>query len=119
MAGPNGTEGAALGLRESLQSIAVELHRANLIAQQALGLQQQQVDLARNTLDLMRGAQANASSQVDGGMANLVALLQPLQKAITDAASPEPRAARIASADSVKPIVKEGEGTRIEAVPGE
>ena len=122
MAGPNGSEGPqqeTITMREALQSIAVELHRGNLIAQQAMGLQQQAVDLARNTLDLMRGAQTSATSQVDAGMSNLVALLQPIQQLIAEAASPAPKAAQIATSEPVKPIVKEGEGTRVESTPEE
>ena len=114
-------DGPELTVEESLQSIAVELHRANLLKGEELRLQERQIDLVRNGLDLLR---APASSEVGGGVAEAMreftsSLIGPLGVLLGDAAKPRPPRVESLPAPDRPPVESERGGIRVEQKPEE
>lgn len=101
-----------LGIEESLQSIAVELHRGNKIASQQLVLQQRQVDLVNNYLDIVR------AGQLSTGNADALKVVEGLLAPITDLIGGDRRLPRVASPPEDPPAVThEGAGMRVAQTP--
>ncbi len=105
---------------QSLQSIAVELHRANLLTQEQLKLTERQNDLLANVLDLLR-----SPPQFDGGgMADAMreftqSFMGPIGALLADAAKPRAPHTESLPSGPPPPITNEKAGTRVEQKPGE
>ena len=121
---PSG-EGLELTAEQSLQSIAVELHRANLLKGEELRLQETQNDLVRNVLDLLRApAAAPAAADVTGGAAEALreftsSLIGPLGALLGEAAKPRPPRVESLPAPDLPPVESERGGIRVEQKPEE
>lgn len=113
---PNGGE-RTLTSRESLQSIAVELHRGNEMAAASLVLQQRQVDLIANLMDFVRLQQTNASAGNAQMMDAISGFMAPIGEMLGSQAArrPEVRAAVGRSAPSS--VTHEGDGMRVSKDP--
>ena len=113
------SEELVLSPDQSLQSIAVELHRANLLTQQQLKLTERQNDLLGNVIDLLR-----APPGIDGGgMADAMreftqSFMGPIGALLADAAKPRPPRTESLPAGPPPPITNEKGGTRVEQEPG-
>lgn len=104
-----------LGIEESLQSIAVELHRGNILAGQALAQQQRQVELIANFLDITRLQMQTATSGNSDGLRVIEGLLDPLRSLMESQVS---RAAQITTSPAKAPTVThESEHLRVAQNP--
>lgn len=118
---PDAPEGLELSIQESLQSIAVELHRANLLRQQELRLQERQNDLVSNVLDLLRKPVQTAQAD---GMAESMreftrAFMEPIQALLGEAMRPKAPKIDSLPAGPPPPIELEKDGTRVSQAPAE
>lgn len=106
----------------ALHSIAVELARGNRLTAQSLQLQATQIQLVQNVLDILRAQMGNAKDQIDEHQGKAIAMvekfLEPLLALTTLQAKAPPAQLAPEPADP-PPVVTEGGGTRIAAVPEE
>lgn len=112
------SDGLELSVPESLQSIAVELHRANELKVLELRFQERQNDLTANALDLLRKpAQAGGEGMVEVLREFTSALSRPLEALLGDAMKPKPPRIETIPAGPPKPIELEKDGTRVSQDP--
>lgn len=104
-----------LSVEESLHSIAVELHRGNLIAGQSLALQQKQVAAMESYLDITRAQMQAALTQTQNGVELVEGFLGPIRDFMSTELSRPPRiTTRPANPPTVK---KDGEHYSVEQDP--
>lgn len=119
-------DGLELTGEQSLQTIAVELHRANLLKQQELQMrerelryQERQTDLVANLLDLLRRAPgSDGSPGIAEAMKDFTSsLIGPLGTLLAEAARPKaPRTESLPGGDPPKLESQKG-GIRVEQSP--
>lgn len=109
----NGAE-RSLTARESLQSIAVELHRGNELAAASLVMQQRQVDLVGNLLDFIRLQHSNAATGNAQMMDAISGFMGPLGELLGHSTARPPEVRAKAGPGLTPPVVHEGRGTRVE-----
>lgn len=119
-----------LTARHSLHSIAVELNRANQLATAELQLKQQQTDLLRNGLDLVRAVgksldlmRAEGVATTDNASQLMDRVLGFAEPLLRDMMQPRPpkvsSTSKLPSGEGPAPVVHESGGTRIEHDAGE
>ena len=112
----NGEE-RVLTSRESLQSIAVELHRGNEMAAASLVLQQRQVDLIANLMDFVRLQQTNASTGNAQMMEAISGFVGPLSEMLGSQAARRPEIRTAAGRSAPSSVTHEGDGIRVSKAP--
>ncbi len=101
-----------LTARESLQSIAVELHRGNELAAASLTMQQRQVDLVANLLDFIRLQHTNAATSNAQMAEALSGFTKPIAELLGQQST---RAPELRSSSTLTPpATHEKSGTRVE-----
>ncbi len=113
------SEGLELSVQESLQSIAVEFHRANLLKQQELRYQERQNDLLGNVLDLLRKpVQTAQADDVAESMREFTrAFMEPIQALLGEAMRPKAPKTESLPAGPAATVELEKNGTRVTQDP--
>lgn len=109
-------DGLELTGSQALQSIAVELHRANVLKGEELRLRVRSNDLVANVIDLLR-----KGPQMDSGMTDAIrelsrGIMEPLGAMMAHAMMPKPP--RVESLPGPPPTIEsEKDGTRVTQQP--